>query len=103
MERLAARPALPLAAGWDSGRPAVHVWSFEAGELRELATVGGGPSPGYPNPDEWLGQMRAWSRHNLAFGAAPGLLRAGTPTGTLVEIDVDGQRAAQYDTLAGPR
>jgi hypothetical protein len=62
-----------------------------------LATTLGEPSPGYPYPAEWLAQMRAWSRHNLAFGAAPGVLWVGTPTGTLVEIDLDGQRAAELD------
>jgi hypothetical protein len=45
VERLEAHPTLPLIAGWDAERPAIHVWSFEAGELRELATVGGELAP----------------------------------------------------------
>ena len=68
---------------------------------RVLATTLGEPSPGYPYPAEWLAQMRAWSRHNLAFGAEPGVLWIGTPAGTLVEIDIDGKRAVEHDMLAG--
>jgi hypothetical protein len=33
-------PRLPLVAGLDSERPAVHVWDGQAGKLRELGTVG---------------------------------------------------------------
>jgi hypothetical protein len=68
---------------------------------RVLATTLGEPSPGYPYPQEWLDQMRAWSRHNLAFGARPGVLWVGTPTGALVEIDVETPRAVEHDLLAG--
>lgn len=72
---------------------------------RVLATTLGEPSPGYPYPPEWLEQMRAWSRHNIAFGARPGVLWIGTPTGTLVELDLDlgldGQQAVEHDVLAG--
>ena len=49
----------------------VEVFEFPS-LTRVLATTLGEPSPGYPYPAEWLAQMRAWSRHNLAFGAAPG-------------------------------
>jgi hypothetical protein len=68
---------------------------------RVLATVLGDPSPSYPYPREWLEQMRAWSKHNIAFGALSGVLWVGTPTGTLVEIDLDHQQAAGHDVLAG--
>jgi hypothetical protein len=78
----------------------VEVFEFPS-LIRVLATTLGEPSPGYPYPDEWREQMRAWSRHNLAFGAAPGVLWVGTPTGTLVEIDIDGKRAVEHDVLAG--
>lgn len=60
---------------------------------RVLATTLGEPSPGYPHPQEWLDQMRAWSRHNIAFAAQPGLLWAGTPAGPLVEVDLDSARS----------
>ena len=66
-----------------------------------LATTLGMPSPGYPYPQGWLEQMRAWSRHNIAFGAQPSVLWAGTPTGNLVEVDLDNQHAARHDVLAG--
>jgi hypothetical protein len=78
----------------------VEVFEFPS-LTRVLATTLGEPSPGYPYPDEWLEQMRAWSRHNLAFGAEPGVLWVGTPTGTLVEIDIDAKSAVEHDVLAG--
>ncbi|WP_200797642.1 WD40 repeat domain-containing protein [Streptoalloteichus hindustanus] len=68
---------------------------------RVLATTLGEPTPGYPYPQEWLEQMRAWSRHNIAFGVQPGVLWIGTPTGSLVEVDLDGQRAVEHDVLTG--
>ncbi|MEV2191722.1 hypothetical protein AB0I02_12100 [Streptomyces phaeochromogenes] len=68
---------------------------------RVLATTLGEPSPGYPYPPEWLEQMRAWSRHNIAFGAQPGVLWVGTPTGTLIEVDLENQHAVEHDVLAG--
>ncbi|MCZ4514550.1 hypothetical protein O3Q52_41765 [Streptomyces sp. ActVer] len=68
---------------------------------RVLATTLGEPSPGYPYPPEWLEQMRSWSRHNLAFGAQPGVLWVGTPAGTLIEVDLEDQHAVEHDVLAG--
>src|ERR1039458_1106457 len=61
---------------------------------RILAVTLGEPNPGYPYPRQWLEQMRAWSRHNIAFGLQPGVLWVGTPAGTLVEVDLDNQRGA---------
>jgi hypothetical protein len=72
---------------------------FEFPSLRRvLSTVLGDPYPGYPAPDDWLEQMRSWSRHNIAFGAA---LWIGTPSGTLVEVDIAGGTAGEHDELAG--
>lgn len=68
---------------------------------RVLATTLGEPSPGYPYPQEWLDQMHAWSRHNLAFGTRPGVLWVGTPTGALIEVDIEAPRVAEHDALAG--
>jgi WD40 repeat protein len=77
---------------------------FEFPSLRSvLATTLGDPSPGYPYPQEWLDQMRAWSRQNLAFAAAPGTLWIGTPTGTLVELDVETQHAVEHEVATGSR
>lgn len=68
---------------------------------RVLATTLGEPGPGYPYPQEWLDRMRAWSRHNLAFAARPGVLWVGTPTGALVEVDIETRRVVEHDVLAG--
>ncbi len=68
---------------------------------RVLATTLGEPSPGYPYPQEWLDRMHAWSRHNLAFGARPGVLWVGTPAGDLVEVDIETSRVVEHDVLAG--
>ena len=62
--------------------------AFEFPSLdRVLATTLGEPNPGYPYAQKWLDQMRAWSRHNIAFGALPGVLWVATPTGTLVKVE----------------
>ena len=66
-----------------------------------LATSLGEPNPGFPYPQDWLDRERAWPRHNIAFGAQPGVLWIGTPTGTLVEVDVEKQSAVEHDVLAG--
>ncbi|MFF0391103.1 hypothetical protein ACFYS8_20805 [Kitasatospora sp. NPDC004615] len=42
-----------------------------------------------------------WSRHNLAFGAAPGLLWIGTPNGTLLELDVEARSDVEHDLRLG--
>lgn len=47
--------------------------------------------------------MYAWSRHNIAFGARPGALWIGTPTGTVVEVDLDDQSSAEHDVGVGSR
>ncbi|MFJ6081480.1 hypothetical protein ACIQI8_08755 [Streptomyces sp. NPDC092369] len=75
---------------------------FEFPSLRRvLATSLGEPSPGYPYPKGWLDQMRAWSRHNIAFGSRPGVLWVGTPAGALIEVDIEAPAARQHDLPAG--
>ncbi|MFC7479854.1 hypothetical protein ACFQX7_07115 [Luedemannella flava] len=77
-------------------------WRCSTSSLeRVLGTILGDPNPGYPYPDEWVEQMRAWSRHNTAFGAEPGVLWIGTPDGELLRLDVTDQEADQHDVLAG--
>lgn len=66
-----------------------------------LATILGEPNPGFPYPQEWLDQLRAWSRHNITFAAQPGVLWIGRPDGVLVEVDLDNQNAVEHDVLAG--
>ncbi|MFI1353196.1 hypothetical protein ACH4TV_06365 [Streptomyces sp. NPDC020898] len=68
---------------------------------RVLATTLGEPNPGYPSSQEWSDQMRAWSRHNIAFGAQPNVLWVGTPTGTLIEVALEPQHAVEHDVLTG--
>jgi hypothetical protein len=68
---------------------------------RVLAVTLGEPNPGYPYPQESLEQKRAWSRHNIAFGAEPGVVWVGTPTGILVEVDLENQHVDRHDVLAG--
>jgi hypothetical protein len=82
---LEVHPAFPLVAGWDSESPAVHVWSFEAGELRELATVGGELAP-YGDAIGWERFKRrptvAWRPDQpLLLVAIEGVVRRWTPEG----------------------
>jgi hypothetical protein len=52
VERLVCHPALPLVAGLDSERPAVHVWDFGTGEPHRLGTIGG-DSAAYADTPAW--------------------------------------------------
>ncbi|MFD7064792.1 hypothetical protein [Streptomyces sp. NPDC059906] len=75
---------------------------FEFPSLRRVfATSLGEPSPGYPYPQEWLDQMRAWSRHNVAFGIRPAVLWVGTPAGALIEVDTEAPAATEHDLPGG--
>ncbi|MGC0379774.1 hypothetical protein [Streptomyces sp. SAI-229] len=77
---------------------------FELPSLRRvLTTTLGDPSPGYPYPQEWLDQMKAWSRHNITFGPRPGVLWIATPAGALVEVDLETQQAVEHDVLTRSR
>jgi hypothetical protein len=68
---------------------------------RAFAVTLGEPYPGHPAAPEWREHYRAWSRHNIAFGSQPGVLWVGTPTGSLVELDLDNEHAVAHDVLAG--
>jgi hypothetical protein len=70
---------------------------------RAFAVTLGEPYPGHPAPPQWRDQYRAWSRYNIAFGAQPGVLWVGTPTGSLVELDLDNERAVAHNALAGSK
>ncbi|MCR6484881.1 hypothetical protein M8542_18795 [Amycolatopsis sp. OK19-0408] len=74
---------------------------FEFPSLRRiLATTLGRPYPGYDEvDDEWLAESRSWSDHNIAYEAR---LWIGTPAGTLVEVDVDGEEAVEHELAGGP-
>ncbi|MEU8951754.1 hypothetical protein [Streptomyces sp. NPDC048489] len=70
---------------------------------RIIATTLGDPSPGYPYPQEWLDQMSAWSRHNIAFGSQPGVLWIATPNGALLEVHLEARQAVEHPLLTGSR
>ncbi|MEV4130554.1 hypothetical protein AB0J72_00085 [Dactylosporangium sp. NPDC049742] len=40
LERLLCHPRLPLIAGWDAERPAIRIWEYAIGQLREIGAVG---------------------------------------------------------------
>ncbi|KIQ67356.1 hypothetical protein TR51_06195 [Kitasatospora griseola] len=42
-----------------------------------------------------------WPRHNLAWDARPGVLWIGTPTGSLLELDVEAQEATEHASPDG--
>jgi hypothetical protein len=77
---------------------------FELPEIRDvLATTLGKPSPGYPYPDDWLAEMKKWSRHNIAFAVhARSDLLVGTPDGRMVEIDLATGRASEVEVPGRP-
>lgn len=75
---------------------------YEFPSLRSvLWTSLGSPYPGHPVPEEWRREVETWSHHNTAFGAQPGVLWVGKPNGSLVEVDLDGQRTAEHEVSAG--
>ena len=83
-QRLVCHPRLPLVAGVDSQRPAVHVWDCGSGTPRELAVIGEG-APAYDaQPWERMLQTPSLAWHpqdaRLAMTGEPGL-RQWTPQG----------------------
>jgi WD40 repeat protein len=83
----------------------LEIFAFPSLE-RVLVTTLGDPYPDDPYADDpytlrWREQMEAWSRHNIAFGARPGVLWIGTPTGTVIELDIENQQAVEHDVLGG--
>jgi hypothetical protein len=86
VERLVCHARLPLIAGLDAARPAVHIWQFGPDGLREHGVVEAGP--GYP-PEVWERNQSvpalAWHPHepDLVVSGAAGLQR-WSPDGTRV-------------------
>ena len=78
----------------------LHVFEFPSLRL-VLATTLDEPDPGVPYPQDWLDRQHSWSRYNIAFAAQPGMLWIATPTGMLLEVDVEKQSAVEHDVLAG--
>jgi hypothetical protein len=62
VERLVSHPRLPLVAGVDAARPAVHVWRWESAGLTHVATVG--------EDADAYGDAFGWDRMRLVPSAA---------------------------------
>lgn len=98
VERLVCHPRLPLVAGFDAERPAIHVWDTE--ELRQVGSVGA-ESAGYGNTEEWERRDRkplmAWHPDQplLVVKGEDGV-RKWTPDGQAELPDV----ASSYYSLA---
>jgi len=99
VERLVAHPRLPLLAGLDERRPAVHVWEVEPEALRARAVVG---AEAPPYVDDEFGHDRfdrrpgvAWhpSRPQLLVTTAAGL-HAWSPDDGLVAVGAAPHAAA---------
>ena len=74
---------------------------FEFPSLRHVLATDLNPrraGMSYQEESEWFG---AWPRHNIGFGARPGVIWAGTPTGTLIETDLNSGQAATHHVLDG--
>jgi hypothetical protein len=75
---------------------------FEFPSLRRvLGTALGEPRPEDMSREEQWDWFCAWPRRNIAFGALPGMLWAGTPAGILTETDLDSHQTASHDVLGG--
>jgi hypothetical protein len=68
-ERLVCHARLPLVAGLDSARPAVHVWEFGPGGLREVGIVGVDAAD-YP---AGRALVAGQGRHQATVGGARGI------------------------------
>jgi hypothetical protein len=76
---------------------------FEFPTMRKvLHTTLGEPYPGFPYPSEWLEEQALWSRHNIAFASRSGALLVGTPWGSVLEIDLENERASEHGVTAAP-
>lgn len=76
---------------------------FEFPTMRKvLHTTLGEPYPGYPYPPEWLEEQARWSRDNIAFAPASGVLLVGTAQGGILAIDLEEAQASEYDVAAAP-
>ena len=70
---------------------------FELPGLQRVLALGlGEPTPPYPYPQEWLDEMRRWSRQNVLPVGPDGELLLGTPDGALIRLDLEGGRASEH-------
>ena len=59
------------------------------------------PNPGWPYPQDWIDELHTWAYHNVTF--LDDTLLIGTPTGTVVSIDVDTGSASEHELAPGTR
>lgn len=70
---------------------------FEFPSLRQvLHTTLGEP------PSDWAAEPDLWSRHNIAFAAGSGALLVGTPQGSILEFDLDGEQVTEHRLSEAP-
>lgn len=74
---------------------------FEFPSLKRVVATDLEPRRAGMNREEQWAWFCSWSRHNIAFGARPGVLWIGTPDGTLVEMNLDSRQTASHDVLDG--
>lgn len=91
-----------MAIRGNSYEHSLDVFEFPSLEL-VLRTTLGQPHSGHSYSEEQFEYMRSWSPHNIAFGARPGVLWIGTPTGALIEVDLDEQRSAEHEGVIDSR
>jgi hypothetical protein len=75
--------------------------AFEFPSLRHVLAADLDPRRADMSHEELADWFGAWPRHNIAFGARPGVLWAGTPAGALIETDLDSGQAATHHVLGG--
>lgn len=75
--------------------------AFEFPSLRHVLARDLDPRPADMSYQELVDWFGAWARHNIAFGARPGVLWAGTPAGALIETDLDSGQAATHHVPGG--
>ncbi|WP_435207809.1 hypothetical protein [Micromonospora sp. bgisy143] len=93
-QRLLAHPRLALVAAWDADRPAIRIWEYGDGHLRERGTLGVGSAGYAQDTDDERTPSAAWHPDDplLAVADAESVV-AWTPSGT---SPVDGVTRTEY-------
>ncbi|SFQ21798.1 PD40 domain-containing protein [Amycolatopsis rubida] len=80
--------------------PGHLVLVFEFPSLRRVRkTTFSVPEPDSIDDMNWVAEYRSWAWHNIAFGTRPGALWIGTPSGTVLELDVERGRTTEHKLL----
>ncbi|WP_406638621.1 hypothetical protein [Amycolatopsis sp. WGS_07] len=72
---------------------------FEFPSLRRTLKTSLSPAPGDRADPKRLKEFFSWSWLNIAFGARPGTLWIGTPSGTLLELAVERDHITEHKLL----